>query len=65
MSNLSRRTFTLGLVAGTPLLAACGNGVGSTKAQEIDARVDATLDYLYSTYPATINFLYFQRLANK
>lgn len=53
MSTLSRRSFTLGLLAGTPLVAACGNGIGSNKAQEIDARVDATLDYLYSHYPAT------------
>lgn len=53
MSNLSRRSFTFGLVAGTPLLAACGNGIGSTKAQEIDARSDATVNYLYTNYPAT------------
>lgn len=53
MSILSRRGFTLGLLAGTPLLAACGNGVGSTKGSEIDARVNATLNFLYATYPAT------------
>lgn len=53
MSNLSRRSFTAGLLAGTPLLAACGNGIGSTGSQEIDARSDKTLDYLYSKYPAT------------
>ncbi|MCZ7677202.1 MAG: YSC84-related protein [Roseovarius sp.] len=53
MSILSRRSFTFGLLAGTPFLAGCGNGVGSNKSQEIDARADATLDYLYSTYPAT------------
>ena len=53
MSNLSRRSFTLGILVGTPLLAACGNGVGNTKSQEIDARADATLDYLFSKYPAT------------
>ena len=53
MSNLTRRGFTLGVLAGTPLLAACGNGVGSNNAQKIDARVDTTLNYLYSTYPNT------------
>ena len=53
MSNLSRRSFTLGLVAGTPLLAACGNGIGSNKSQQIDARADATLRFLFSKYPAT------------
>ena len=53
MSNLSRRSFTAGLCAGVPLLAACGNGVGSNKANQIDARVNATLDQLYSRYPAT------------
>lgn len=53
MSILSRRTFTLGLMAGTPLLAACGNGVGSSGAATIDARVDATLNQMYSQYPGT------------
>ena len=53
MSILTRRTFTLGLMAGTPLLAACGNGVGSSNAATIDARVDATLNQLFSRYPNT------------
>ena len=53
MSTLTRRTFTAGLAAAAPLVAACGNGVGSNKAQQIDARVNATLDHLYSNYPAT------------
>ena len=34
--------------------AACGNGIGSRGAGTIDARVDATLDFLYSRYPNTI-----------
>lgn len=59
MSTLSRRGFTLGALAATPLLAACGNGVGSTGGQKIDARADATLNYLYSNYPNT------QSLADK
>ncbi|MCZ0810912.1 MAG: YSC84-related protein [Pseudomonadota bacterium] len=53
MSKLTRRGFTLGVMAGTPFLAACGNGVGSTNGQKIDARVDSTLNYLYSNYPNT------------
>ncbi|MBQ0749537.1 MAG: twin-arginine translocation pathway signal [Roseovarius sp.] len=53
MSILTRRTFTLGLMAGTPLLAACGNGVGSSGAATIDARVDATLNQMYNRYPNT------------
>ena len=53
MSTLSRRSFTLGMLATTPVVAACGNGVGSTKGTEIDARADATINHLYSTYPAT------------
>mgnify|MGYP003727165703 CR=1 FL=1 len=53
MSILTRRTFTLGLMAGTPLVAACGNGVGNSNAATIDARVDATLSQMYSRYPNT------------
>lgn len=53
MSILSRRGFTLGILVGTTAVAACGNGVGSGAASKIDARVDATLDYLYRTYPST------------
>ena len=59
MNNLSRRTFAFGALAGTGLLAACGNGVGSNGPGTIDARVDSTLNYLYSTYPNT------RALANK
>lgn len=53
MSNLTRRGFALGALAGVPLLAACGNGVGNTKAMQIDARVDATINYLYTNFPNT------------
>ncbi|MBV2360810.1 twin-arginine translocation pathway signal [Thalassococcus sp. CAU 1522] len=48
----SRRAFSLGLAA-LPLVAACGNGIGSNNAQRIDARVDATLNQLYADYPGT------------
>lgn len=56
MKGISRRNFvTFGAVAA---LAACdnalgGNGVNSNGAAQIDARVDATRDYLFSNYPGT------------
>ncbi|MGR3320610.1 MAG: lipid-binding SYLF domain-containing protein [Pseudooceanicola sp.] len=53
MSSLSRRTFAFSALAALPLLAACGNGVGSNGAQTVDARVDATLNHMYQRYPAT------------
>ncbi|MBC7132775.1 MAG: twin-arginine translocation pathway signal [Roseovarius sp.] len=53
MSNLTRRGFTLGALVSAPALAACNNGVGSEGAARIDARVNATLDYMYSNYPGT------------
>ncbi|WP_126976718.1 lipid-binding SYLF domain-containing protein [Frigidibacter oleivorans] len=34
-------------------LSACGNGIGNSNAQQLDARVDATRDYLLSRYPGT------------
>ncbi|NDV01730.1 YSC84-related protein [Pseudoroseicyclus tamaricis] len=34
-------------------LAACGNGIGSPGSNQIDARVDSTLQYMYGTYPGT------------
>ncbi len=54
---ISRRNFMV-IGAGAFGLAACdgaimGNGVGSNAAQKIDARVDATRDYLFSRYPGT------------
>lgn len=53
-SPFSRRAFTLAALAGVTVTAACGNGVGSNGAATIDARVDATLAEMYSTYPNTI-----------
>jgi lipid-binding SYLF domain-containing protein len=54
--NLSRRSFLL-TVPAAGLLAACaqslGNGTGTSNAAQIDARVDRTRDYLFSTYPGT------------
>ena len=58
-SKFTRRGFTLGGMAGLGVTAACGNGVGTSNAAKIDARVDATLDQMYSLYPNT------RDLANK
>lgn len=52
-SNISRRTFALGAVAGTGALAACGNGIGSSGSALIDARVRTTLDQMYREFPST------------
>lgn len=52
MSSIYRRELLCGIGA-TALLAACGNGIGSKGAAQIDARVDATRDYLFNTYPGT------------
>ena len=41
------------LSAGT-LTAACGNGVGGRGSQLIDARVNATLNEMYRSYPNTV-----------
>ncbi|WP_227268044.1 lipid-binding SYLF domain-containing protein [Roseobacter weihaiensis] len=54
-SVMTRRVFTLGAFSGVAVTAACGNGVGSTGAQTIDARVDSTLQQMYRTYPNTQN----------
>ncbi len=51
--KMSRRVFTAGALAGTAVLAGCGNGVGSRGSVTIDARVNATLDEMYRTYPNT------------
>ena len=56
--DISRRGLIAGLGA-TCGLAACGNGMGSRGGVEIDARVDATRDFLFTRYPGT------QQLAQK
>jgi lipid-binding SYLF domain-containing protein len=63
MTAVSRRAF-LGAGGAALLLSACdtalvGNGIGSRGSSQIDARVDATRDYLFSSYPGT------RDLANK
>lgn len=54
MTMLPRRGFLAG-IGSTGLLAACGNGVGSSGGQMIDARVDQTLNFLFSKYPQTVD----------
>lgn len=53
MNRLSRRFFSASLLAGALFTAACGNGVDSRGGDTIDARVQATLNYMYSEYPNT------------
>ena len=50
--TITRRTFLITTTA-TGVLAACGNGLGSNGSAQIDARVGATRDFLFSTYPGT------------
>lgn len=52
MTRFPRRSFMAGSAA-LLALAACGNGVGSDGAVKLDARVDATLQYLDTNYPGT------------
>lgn len=52
MTQISRRSLIL--VGGAGLgLAACGNGIGSSGAAALDARVDETRAFLLSRYPGT------------
>ena len=52
MSILNRRGVLLGLGA-TGVVAGCSNALGTNGAAKIDARVNATMNYLYSTQPGT------------
>ncbi|MEH6775562.1 MAG: YSC84-related protein [Cereibacter changlensis] len=51
MAEFSRRVFLGG--AAMAGLSACANGVGGNGGATIDARVDATRDYLFGRYPGT------------
>jgi len=52
MDILNRRSF-MGATAATLALAGCANGVGGGGGQRLDARVDATRDFLFGRYPGT------------
>ncbi|MFP1645529.1 lipid-binding SYLF domain-containing protein [Pontitalea aquivivens] len=52
MTQISRRSLLAMGGAGLGL-AACGNGIGNQGAARLDARVDATRDYLLQRYPGT------------
>lgn len=52
MTQISRRGLILTGAASLGL-AGCGNGIGTDGAAKLDARVDATRDYLRSRYPGT------------
>lgn len=52
MTNLTRRSMIAG-AAGITLLAGCNNGLSGNGADTIDARVDASQDFLYTNHPGT------------
>ncbi|MGQ0564782.1 MAG: YSC84-related protein [Gemmobacter sp.] len=52
MQAIGRRQVIFGLGA-VAALGGCANGVGTNNAARIDARVDATRDYLFDRYPGT------------
>ncbi|UWQ30654.1 twin-arginine translocation pathway signal [Leisingera sp. M527] len=52
-SRMTRRGFALTALAGAGVTAACGNGIGNSNGATIDARVDSTLNQMYSQYPNT------------
>ena len=54
MHLMTRRTLLLsaGAVLATATLGGCSNAVGTDAAAQLDARVDATRQYLLQTYPA-------------
>ncbi|MBO9444901.1 YSC84-related protein [Ruegeria sp. R14_0] len=51
--RLNRRGFALGM-AGLTVTAACGNGVGNSNAAQIDARVNVTLNEMFTKFPNTV-----------
>ncbi len=56
MTQITRRSLLVTGTAGLGL-AACGNGIGSAGASQIDARVDDARAFLLSRYPGTQDLL--------
>ncbi len=56
MTGISRRGMIL---SGSAMLglSACGNGIGSQGAERLDARVDATRDYLRTNFPGAADLM--------
>lgn len=52
MTILTRRRF-IGASAASFVLGGCANGIGAGGPQRLDARVDATRDFLFARYPGT------------
>lgn len=55
MTNLLSRRGLLAGGAATSLMAACGNPVGNFNSERLDARVDATRDFLRENHPELSN----------
>jgi lipid-binding SYLF domain-containing protein len=55
MTVTTRRSFVLGATAMTLTTAACDNSVGSTSGATINARADASLQFLEANYPGTVD----------
>ena len=53
MSRISRRGFLAGGTVPLVMLAGCGNPIGTFNAERLDARVDATRDFLRGNFPDT------------
>lgn len=55
MTTIKRRALILAAMASVTMATACGNGVNSRGSDTINARVEATLNYMYDEYPNTID----------
>jgi len=53
MDTITRRIFMVTGGSAALVAAGCANGIGTNNAAQIDARVDATQNYLFSRYPGT------------
>lgn len=55
MTSIPRRSFLAGAGSSALLTAGCANGVNSGGPEKIDARVAATMNYLFQQYPHTVD----------